>query len=205
MLERWYFAGLGLAFMLIEVAFIQKSSMLLAMPTLAAAVVIVALLIGGAFGSLTTSRQSLAKAAKRRPLYLALAGITIAVYMLAYAPISRALLASPGDVMPYLLGFFFLPLGFVMGMPFPLGLRLLKAFAPEEVPMAWAVNGAFSVVGSVLAMALATAAGFTLTILVGCLLYGAMSVISSAPERVSRLSQAVEQKMRQERRLAYGP
>jgi hypothetical protein len=46
-----------------------------------------------------------------------------------------------------------------MGMPFPTGLRLVKI-----VEWAWALNAAASVLGSVLAMAIAIHFGLTITL-----------------------------------------
>ena len=192
--------------MLVEVALIQKSAMLLPMPTVAAAIVIGSLLIGGAVGSLAASRVPLVASARRLPLYLALAGAMATVYLLAFGPLSRAMLAASDTVLPFLLGLAFLPLGFVMGIPFPTGLRLLKTLDPERVAAVWAVNGAFSVVGSVLAMALAMTAGFTIVILTGALFYGAIARAVFASERAGSLIRAIERRMIQDSGpRAHGP
>jgi hypothetical protein len=63
------------------------------------------------------------------------------------------------------------PLGLLVGMPIPAGLRLLAAGAPGLVPWAWGVNGAASVLGSSVAVALAMLWGFDRTLLVGAGLY----------------------------------
>jgi hypothetical protein len=65
-----------------------------------------------------------------------------------------------------------LPLGFSMGIPFPLGIRLLKREGQEAaVPWMWAVNGVVSVVASVGAVAVAIVAGFSWAMALGTLLY----------------------------------
>jgi hypothetical protein len=58
------------------------------------------------------------------------------------------------------------PLGFLMGMPFPSGLRLV-----ETVEWAWALNAAASVLGSVLAMIIAIHFGLTITLACAALAY----------------------------------
>jgi hypothetical protein len=58
------------------------------------------------------------------------------------------------------------PLGFLMGMPFPSGLRLVEA-----VEWAWALNAAASVLGSVLAMIIAIHFGLTITLACAALAY----------------------------------
>jgi hypothetical protein len=76
------------------------------------------------------------------------------------------------------------PLGFLMGIPFPAGIRWLTSEdgQPEvesgeitprsDIPWVWAVNGAASVVAPILAALLALAYGFSLVFLAGGLCYG---------------------------------
>jgi hypothetical protein len=79
-------------------------------------------------------------------------------------------------------GVLLVPLGFVMGMPFPTGLRALGARSGLEVPnsaagadnaveWAWAMNAAASVLGSVLAMVIAIQFGLTVTLACGVAAY----------------------------------
>jgi hypothetical protein len=58
-----------------------------------------------------------------------------------------------------------------MGMPMPLGIRILAAAAPGLIPWAWGLNGAASVLGSVGAIALAMLAGFDRALLAASGLY----------------------------------
>ena len=82
------------------------------------------------------------------------------------------------------------PLGAVLGVPFPTGLRLIGKDSPSLVPWAWAVNGFFTVIGSVLATILAMAFGFTAVhmIAAGCYALALLAIRkSAAPEaRLSR-------------------
>jgi hypothetical protein len=79
-------------------------------------------------------------------------------------------------------GVLLIPLGFVMGMPFPTGLRALAVLpAPgfpagqgaseNAVEWAWAMNAAASVLGSVLAMVIAIQFGLTVTLACGTASY----------------------------------
>jgi hypothetical protein len=79
-------------------------------------------------------------------------------------------------------GIVLVPLGFVMGMPFPTGLRALAAAPVPEFPAgqaasdnavewAWAMNAAASVLGSVLAMVIAIQFGLTVTLACGAAAY----------------------------------
>jgi len=67
------------------------------------------------------------------------------------------------------------PLAFFMGMPFPLGIGLMRSDSPELIAWAWGVNGYASVVGAILATCLAIALGFNAVIFlaVGVYLIGA--------------------------------
>ena len=62
------------------------------------------------------------------------------------------------------------PLGLVMGMPMPLGIRYFHA-ENSAVPWSWGINSATSVLGAILAVVVAMNAGFTVTLLFGTLLY----------------------------------
>jgi hypothetical protein len=62
--------------------------------------------------------------------------------------------------------------GFIMGLPFPSIVLALKQGGDEKaIPWLWAVNGAASVLGSVLAFAAALLVGFTYTVMFGSLCY----------------------------------
>jgi hypothetical protein len=52
------------------------------------------------------------------------------------------------------------PIGFLLGMPFPLGLKRLNEQFPDQIPWAWGINGCFSVIGPPLATVLAVQTGF---------------------------------------------
>ncbi len=66
-----------------------------------------------------------------------------------------------------------LPLAFVMGIPFPEGLRILRETSPERVPAAWAVNGCASVIGATVAALVSMVSGFPTAIALGVACYAA--------------------------------
>jgi hypothetical protein len=73
------------------------------------------------------------------------------------------------------------PLGLVLGMPFPSGLRIVAIEAPTFVPWAWAVNGFFTVVGSIGASILGMAFGFTAVLAIsGACYLGALLAVMLA-------------------------
>jgi hypothetical protein len=74
------------------------------------------------------------------------------------------------------------PLGLLMGMPFPLGIKVTNTKAPSLIPWAWGVNGAFSVLGSVLAAILSINYGFNVTLVSGLAAYlMALLTVAASP------------------------
>ncbi len=63
------------------------------------------------------------------------------------------------------------PLGFFMGMPFPVGMSLILPAEKRFVAFAWGVNGFFSVIGTVSAIILAMMFGFRFVFILGAVIY----------------------------------
>ena len=63
------------------------------------------------------------------------------------------------------------PLGLLMGMPFPAGLRHVDSYRPELNPWAWGINACATVMGSVLCVLISSVAGFTTALLLGSAIY----------------------------------
>ncbi len=166
-----YFAALGLAFLFVEIAFIQRFVLFLGHPLYAIAVVLAAFLVFAGLGAGLSPR--LERRVGGRAIALAAAGI--AVVALAYLALMPALLESlrpwpEAAKVGVALGLI-APLAFFMGMPFPLGLGRVAQAAPHLVPWAWAINGCASVIAAVLATVLAIEIGFAGVILSALVLY----------------------------------
>lgn len=165
-----YFALLGLAFMMIEVPLLQKLILLFGTPLQAMSLTLFALLLSSALGSLTAGKLH-APAHRTAGIASAAAGLLALIY-LAVLPGAVGLLIAQDAVVRTAGGIgLVVPLGFLMGMPFPSGLRHFGQALPNSIALAWAVNGVFSVAGSVLTAALAMKAGFSAAIAVGAVLY----------------------------------
>jgi hypothetical protein len=63
------------------------------------------------------------------------------------------------------------PLGFFLGMPFPIGISKISGDDNNMVPVCWAVNGFFSVTGTVIAVILAMITGFKIVFLLTAVFY----------------------------------
>jgi hypothetical protein len=166
-----YFFCLGLAFLFIEMAYIQKFVLILQHPVYAVTFVLSVFLLSAGAGSYFS--RSLVKTGGNSLLKLSIsiiAGLS-AVYALGFETITAFLLES-GSMSRYLTCIILIaPLGFFMGMPFPLGLAKLGELNPALIPWAWGVNGCASVISSILATLIAMQSGFTVLIFMAVSLY----------------------------------
>ncbi len=158
-----YFALLGLAYMFVEVALIQKSILLLEQPPVAMAAVLASLLVSSGCGSLLGQRFP----SMERPATLQVLPLLVLLDAISLPWLLE--LAQPWPLMlrsAFLCVLAALP-GTLMGIPFPAGLRLLGRVRPRLIPWAWAVNGTLSVLAPLLAVMVAMTAGFRGVLLLG--------------------------------------
>lgn len=173
-----YFIFIGAGYVLIQVALIQKFVLFLGHPTYALTVIIFSMLISSGVGSYF-SRSLVGRAGDFR-LSTVLIAVAAAVSMLAYlaAPVSETGVGWPLALKIAVTVALVAPAGFLMGMPFPIGLARLGAVYPRAVQWAWALNAAASVLGSAAAIFFAIYLGLRATILLGAALYlGAFVVV----------------------------
>ena len=165
-----YFAALGMGFILIELALLQKLILLMGNPTMTFALLLFTLLISSGAGSLLSAR--IAKNNMKNLVFIigGIAGLGI-LYFLFLPPIIYSTIAEPIEAKAAVSIAILAPIGFLMGMPIPTGMRLLKVHRPDYIPWMWAVNGAFSVLGAVLAIALGIMYGSSLAMILGILIY----------------------------------
>lgn len=160
-----YFFALGLAFLSIEIAFVERFVLFLGHPVLAAAVCLAAFLVFAGLGSRASYRIG-------RPDRVAAAvAILSLAYLVGLPPLFELLAPLPSAARGFASVALIAPLAFCMGMPFPLGLAALGAKAPRWVPWAWAVNGSASVIASALAGLMALEFGFAAVIAVAVMFY----------------------------------
>ena len=170
-----YFVAVGLGYILVEIAFIQRFVLFLGHPVYALTVVVFLLLLSSGMGSLASRKWLGERSGAWLPLSLIVAAILLYVFVLP--GLLRSLVGWPFSAKLAMSALLLVPLGFAMGMPFPTGLRTLAGrFAQDEstqsaVEWAWAMNAASSVLGSVLAMVIAIQFGLNVTLACGALAY----------------------------------
>ena len=174
----FYFLFIGAGYILIEVALIQKFVLFLGHPTYALTVVIFAMLISSGLGSFTSRKVLRGQDAR---LSIALGAVAVLIALLA-VEITVLLTKAVGLPLPLKIAItvvLVFPAGFVMGMPFPTGLKRLEEWHQPAVRWAWSLNAAASVLGSVTALVCAIYLGLMQTLLVGGLFYLAALLILS--------------------------
>jgi SAM-dependent methyltransferase len=173
-----YFVCLGLAFMAMEIALIQKFILFLSHPVYAVSVVLSAFLIFAGLGSSLSRRWGCwivgrGGSGPGMPGGLSLAGIILVsvLYVFVLSPLFERFMVS-SDFGKILLSIALIgPLALFMGMPFPLGLARVAATAENLIPWSWGINGCASVTGAVLATIVAIHWGFQMVIGLALILY----------------------------------
>jgi hypothetical protein len=184
-----YFVAVGLGYILVEIAFIQRFVLFLGHPTYALTVVVFLLLLSSGTGSLA-SRKWFTQS-NRAWFPLAFIAGAIVLYVFILAGLLNALVGLPFEAKLLVSAALLVPLGFAMGMPFPTGLRALASLPAPEFPAggkgevqentvewAWAMNAGSSVLGSVLAMVIAIQFGLNITLACGAVAYLAAILLS---------------------------
>jgi spermidine synthase len=173
---RWggYFLLLGLAFLFVEMAFIQKFILFLGHPLYSVAVVLSGFLVFAGIGSaLSAGLGERMAGIALSPTSIAVAGIiALAIlYLVSLPHVFAACLGYPDGIRVLIAIALIAPMALLMGMPFPLGLSRVSEESSAFVPWAWGINGFASVVSAVLATLLAIEFGFGAVILAALTLY----------------------------------
>ncbi len=184
-----YFTTLGMGFMLVEVGLIQRLTIFLGSPTYGLTVVLFALLLSSGAGSYFTQWRidagaSPAKLARIGLLMSGLLSLVACFVTLTFASmfptiglmervaLSILVVATPG---------------FFMGWCFPLGMTMFAGENVEAGAWFWGVNGATSVLGSIIAAIISIQLGITYTLATGGVVYllAILSTFGKPPEGAS--------------------
>lgn len=171
-----YFFFLGLGYMFVELATIQKFILVLSHPIYSVSTVIFSLLLGSGIGSYLSAR--ITPLSKHHRFVLLFVTCLILVYGSASHLLSY-LLTLPTVTRVFVTFLIIAPLGVFMGMPFPLGMRVLTGSKKPLIPWAWAVNGCASVLGSILPIIVALFFGYSRVYLLAGLVYLASLLVVS--------------------------
>lgn len=167
-----FFMCVGLGFMLVEIPLIQRFILFLGQPLYAIAVILSSLLIFSGIGSMLAGTFPRPATLSRLRLVLCLICGAVAAAIAGLPAIFETFLGiaeAPRVVVSILL---IAPLGLLMGMAFPLGIQLLEHDGPGMIPWVWGINGACSVLGSIVAWGLSLNFGYNFTLAAAIAVYG---------------------------------
>ena len=155
-----YFAALGLAYLLVEMTFLSRLTLLIGDPVQAAAVTICTFLLASGLGSLTAQRWAFTSRGSRIAVFAALL-IVGGVELTVLHAVALAAGSWPLAARWVVAAMMSAPLAYLMGFPMPIGLARLDRARPPLVPWAWGVNGFASVLAAPLATILGMTWGFS--------------------------------------------
>jgi predicted membrane-bound spermidine synthase len=178
-----YFAAIGAGFMLIEISMLQRLIIFLGHPIYSLSVILFALLLACGAGSQISARireERLRVDGMR--ILVSLTGV-LALAGLATGPLVAAFQDAETPLRIAISGALLTLMGFFMGMAFPLGMRLAMRSHARLAPWLWGVNGAMSVLASVLAVVIAMAAGISVSFWTGVVSYALATAAFRAAAR----------------------
>ncbi|MCI0412539.1 hypothetical protein L0222_07020 [bacterium] len=167
-----YFSAIGAGFILIEISLFQKHILFMGQPVYSITSVLFSLLISAGAGSLFLQRWFV-EGRERSWLLRILIALTVlvAVEMFLTPRLLNAFLGFSMMQRFVISGLSIVPLGFVLGMPFPLALRIVGKRFPEAIPWGWGLNAYMTVVGSILCVIFALTLGFRMNFLIALAIY----------------------------------
>lgn len=165
-----YFSCLGAGFIIIELILIQIFIELIGFPIYAYSTVIFVLLLGAGIGSLMSSKWNINVSHGWFWPFVGV-GIIGLLFFCTYPYVFQFFLASTMPTRIFVAFLMMFPLGFFLGMPFPLGILWMANMPPGAVAWAWAMNGLFTVVGGLASVLLSIFAGFQNTLIIALLIY----------------------------------
>jgi hypothetical protein len=154
-----YFGGLGLGYLFVEMALIPRFGLYFGHPIPATAAVVGALLFASGLGSFASERIAALRSV--RAAVPAAIALLAALGGVALTPLLIKTIAWPTAAKVLVSLAVLTPPAFLMGVPFPAGIRALAERNEAAIPWAWGINGCFSVLGASLATIIAVEAGFT--------------------------------------------
>jgi hypothetical protein len=177
-LTLMYFSCLGFGFIIIEFVFIQMFMHVIGFPLYTVSTVLFVTLLSAGVGSLTSARLSISI---RSRWFIPFVGTicTVLIILFVLPQLKVFLLGTPLVLRILSVFLMIFPVGFFLGMPFPLGISTLE-FPPDGViAWCWGMNGLFTIAGGLLSVIFSIQWGFTVTLLIACSAYGLAFLVFS--------------------------
>ena len=165
-----YFACLGAGFILIELVFIQLFMKLIGYPLYTYSTVVFALLLSAAVGSAASGKMNISVNERWTWPFISILAMGV-ILIFSHTVIFDFFMTSGTPVRILTAVMMIFPIGFFMGMPFPLGILAIKKQPDGAIAWAWGLNGLFTVIGGLLSVILSIFIGFKATIWIALAIY----------------------------------
>ncbi len=160
-----YFFSLGLGYLFVEIPLMHKFILFLDHPIYAFSIVLFSVLFFSGLGSYFSGKFDIF----RKVIFIL--PIFIAGYFFFIPYLFQFLLAKALFIRMIISLFILMPLSFMMGIPFPLGIRILNKTNPRLIPWVWGINGFASVISAILALMIACTFGYTPVLILAGFVY----------------------------------
>ena len=187
-----YFSCLGAGFITFELVFIQKFMHLIGSPLYTYSTVIFTLLLGAGLGSVSSEKLGISPRSRWAIPFIAVLVFGVAL-LLIYPSATHFAMAFPLGWRVAIGAAMIFPLGFFLGMPFPLGILAIEHQPRGAIAWAWGMNGVFTVAGGLGSMIISLIRGFDFAIGIALVLYaGAMVAFVPLRDMVTKGARAKE-------------
>jgi hypothetical protein len=170
-----YFAGIGLGFMLVQIALLQRFSVFLGHPAYTFAITLFSMILFAGAGSYLSDRLPAGLRRAERLLPVA-AGAAIMAVALSIAPVTEAAVGGSLATRALVVIAFLAPVATLLGFFFPVGMRAVDAISHEATAWMWGVNGACGVLGSIVAVGISIWIGIQANLIAAAAIYAALTV-----------------------------
>jgi hypothetical protein len=170
-----YFSLIGAGFMLVEIALLQRLSVFLGHPVYALGILLFTIIASTGCGSFLSERLPLTDRPWVYAPAIGMAILIVAVPNALPATLTALTAAEMTQKIFAAVGLIF-PLGVVMGMFFPTGMRLARLTSAEDTPWFWALNGIFGVLCSAVAVFVSIYFGIAVNFYIAAMCYGTVAL-----------------------------
>jgi spermidine synthase len=166
-----YFACLGAGYMMFEVGAMQVLNVFIGDPAYSLALVLAGLLVASGIGAALSGRLSRLPAVRVISLGTIVIGTAIVIWLTCTHVLEPRAMQFPLSIRAAITLVGLLPVGILLGLPFPTAVREVQKLNPKFIAWAWGVNGVTSVLASIIAIVVAMRMGFTLVVWIAAGIY----------------------------------
>jgi hypothetical protein len=166
-----FFACLGAGYMLFEVGAMQVLNVYIGDPAYSLALVLAGLLVASGMGAALSTRLFSAAPARVIAFSTVFIAAAIIVWLIAIHFLSRQTMQFPLVARAAITLIGLIPVGILLGLPFPTAVRQLEKSNPRFIAWAWGVNGVTSVLASIAAIVVAMRFGFNAVVTIAAATY----------------------------------